>query len=181
MLSNTKPQNTLLSFFAANPQRFFYLGDLQKKTKVRALPAQLSLLLKENILVSYSKKGKKYFRVNKKNNFFETSIAAGLRKKWKREDELLSYLKKFSNLKKVVLTGLFVGRGDMICDLLLVGAVSDQKLRGVEKHLEKMMGQEINYALFSVEEYNHRKSIFDRFMKDITENDHLVLFSKIRE
>lgn len=171
----------MIAFFSANPERYFYLAELQKKTKVRGIANHLAALVKENILTTFSKKGKKYFRKNIRNTFFNTSEAQVLRKKWKKEDTLVSYLKKFPRLKKAVASGLFVGRPEMVCDLLLVGEVSAVKLKGMEKNLEKMLGQEINYALFSVDEYIHRKNIFDRFMKDIFENDHVELFSKIRE
>ena len=173
-------QSALIGFFLASPERAFYYGEIQKRTGLRSLDLLLLSFVREGFLTTFSKKSKKYYRVNQNSPvYLELKFSIG--KNFKGyEDELSKYLRKIPGIKAAVLSGIFVGQPQMECDLVLAGKMPIVKLEELEKGLTKLMGQEVNYAVFSVEEYKYRKSIFDRFMKDIFENDHLVLFDKTK-
>lgn len=96
------------------------------------------------------------------------------------EDELVKHVAKLPGVKAAILTGLFVGRPEFDCDMVVVGKIPEQKLHEFSKGVEKMMGQEINYAYFEMEEFKYRQNMFDRFMKDVFENEHLTILNKIK-
>ena len=172
--------SALIGFFVANPARGFYIGELQKRTGLRKLNESLLALMREGFLTTFSKKGKKYYRVKRDSELYvelKNSVTKNFRN---YEDELVLFLKKMPGIKAAVLSGVFVGQTQMPCDLVLAGKATDAKLEDLERGLTKMMGQEINYAIFPVEEYQYRKTIFDRFMKDVFENEHIVLFDKTK-
>lgn len=176
----SKVKTNLLAFLLAGPQRSFYVGELKRRIGARNVQGHLNELAKENIVKSFSKKGKKYFQVNPKHPLYWQIRGTAQKAAKKYEDELFKYLKKLPGLKVAILTGIFTANPHMSCDVLLVGKLPEKKLLNFEKGIKKLMGQEINYALFSVGEYEARKSMFDRFMKDVLENDHLVVMNKIR-
>ena len=63
----SKKQTGLVAFFLANPERAFYLGELQKRLGSRTLAPHLNFLVKENFVDPFSKKKLKYYRINQKN------------------------------------------------------------------------------------------------------------------
>jgi hypothetical protein len=176
----SKVKINIITFFLASPERSFYLGELEKRLSSKSLLPHLSALVKLDLLSTFSKKGRKYFIVNRKSPFLNDLRLSVSKNFSKYEDELFKSLKKISNLKIGVLTGIFVAAPQMQCDLLLAGNITDKALEGFIKGAEKLMGQEINYAIFDLKEYEYRKSIFDRFMKDIFENTHIVVVNKLK-
>lgn len=170
----------IVSFFLANPERSFFNGELEKRLVSKKLAPHLSSLIKTGLLNTFVKKGKRYYTVNSKNSFW-SHIRAAVSKNFKKyEDELLVAIKKLPGVKVAVLSGLFTAMPDRNCDLLLVGNIPTRNLDNFVRGLEKLAGQEVNYALFSMQEYQYRKSIFDRFMKDIFEYPHIVVVDKVK-
>jgi hypothetical protein len=176
----SKVKTNIVAFFLANPERSFFIGEIEKRLSSKSLTPHLAALVKLGLLKTFSKKGKKYFIVNKKNTFLNDlrlSISKNLKS---YEDELVKAMKKVNGLKVGVLTGIFTANPEMSCDILLAGNITPKALENFIKGAEKLMGQELNFALFELKEYEYRKSIFDRFMKDIFENPHIVVVNKAR-
>ena len=94
------------------------------------------------------------------------------------QDQLVATLKRIRGLRTAVLSGLFTAQPQLECDVLLVGKISQNSLEKFSRGAEKLMGQEINYAVMDPQEYEYRRNTFDRFTKDIFENEHLVLIDK---
>jgi len=178
LTSKTKKQ--VAAFFTVRPQRFFYFGELKRKIKSSQLLPVLEDFGKQGILLSQNKQGKRYFQLNAKHPLFSQFKIWGKKNIRASEDEALKILKKLNGLKMAVLAGIFVGQ-KMECDLLLVGKISERQLLGFEKAINNMMGQEINFAVMDLQEFSYRKGTFDRFMKDVLENSHLVLIDKITQ
>jgi hypothetical protein len=66
-------------------------------------------------------------------------------------------------------------------DLLLVGKINLNKLADFLKAVEKMMQQEINYSVMSVDEFVQRRNTFDKFIKDIFDYPHLVVVDTLQK
>ena len=93
-------------------------------------------------------------------------------------------LKKFKGLgqklKLVILTGVFVDGDQSRVDVVVVGdSISRAKLEGVLKSIESVVGKELKYALFSIEEFKYRMGMFDHFLREIFDNPHEKLFDKL--
>ncbi len=176
----SKVKINIVSFFLANPERSFFSGELEKRLGSKSLPPHLNSLIKMDLLKTFSKKGKRYYIVNSKNDFWSKLRSAVSKILKKYEDELVKAVKKLPGVKVAVLSGLFAAQPDRECDLLLVGKIPQSNLDNFIRGAEKIAGQELNYALFTSEEYQYRKSIFDRFMKDIFEYPHIVIIEKIK-
>jgi hypothetical protein len=179
-LLESKTKLDLAAFLFSNPERAFYLGEIKKRLGARNLEADLAYFQKLNLFTSFTKKGKRYIRLNVKHPLYSQLRAQINKGKKAYEDELTKNVAKLPGIKVVILTGLFVGNPDAECDMLLVGKIPEQKVAEFSKGAEKVMGQEINYALFETEEFKYRQNMFDRFMKDVFENEHMIIVNKIK-
>jgi len=174
----SKSKTNLVAFFLATPERAFYVGELEKRIGSNVGP-HLNAMVKSGLLLTFTKKNNRYYVINKRNPFWN-NLRLPMAKSLKYEDELVKALKKMNNLKVGVLSGVFTANPNMQCDILLAGDVNQRALDNFIAGAERLVGQEVNYALFSSEEYQHRRSIFDRFMKDIFENPHIVVVNKLK-
>ncbi len=179
ILQNKSLTNTL-GFFLSSPERAFFIGDLQKRLG-RGVVKPLNELQKMDLVKVFTKKNLTYCILNQRNkNLPEIKSKVLKASKKFAEDEIVKAIRKMPKIKVAVLCGLFSANPELACDLLLVGDISKKRLDSFVKMTEKMIGQELNYALFDAKEYQFRKNIFDRFIKDIFENPHLVLVNKVK-
>ncbi len=176
-----KKQQRIMIFMLAWPRRAFFAGEIKHKVGASGFDQALSALAKSGFISSFKKRGNKYVMVNARHGFYNQLRAEAVRiLRNKTDDELSKTLKNLKGLKAAVLSGIFAGNASGDCDLVLVGNLPQNRVNKVVGKIEHLVGQEINYAVFEPAEYNYRKNIFDRFMKDIFENEHLVLMDKVK-
>ncbi len=172
---DSKIDSEALSFFLSAPQRSFSVVEISKRLGAPNLKAARSLnkLAAAGILKNFAKKGKKYYLLDSRYK-----LLPEITKRWspggaKYEDELFFAIKRLGKIEAAFLSGIFSGEPELPVDLLLVGKVNLKKLSDFLKSAEKMMGQEINYSIMSVEEFLLRRDTFDKFIKDIFDYPHL--------
>lgn len=176
-----KKQAKILVLMLVSPQRAFFVGEIKKHVGGAGLEQAISALLKSNYLITFKKRGNRYLMVNSEHGFFDQLRAAAFKSlKRRTDDDLIKLFKRLKGVKAVILSGLFMGDTKGDCDMVLVGNFSERQLSNFVGKIEDLIGQEINYAIFEPSEYNYRKNIFDRFMKNIFENKHLVLMDKTK-
>ena len=90
--------------------------------------------------------------------------------------------KKISSLGRVKLalvSGVFLNK-ENVADLLVVGDdVDRRKFKNFLKSLEAEIGTQIIFAIMDKEEFNYRRSMFDRFVRLMLEGPHEILIDKI--
>ena len=182
MLQNILESNkktTIATFFLASPVRAFYVGELEKRLGKGVLP-ELSQMVKLDFLETFLKKGKRYYMVNERSNGYRDLKEFVLKSARSYEDELFKAVKKLTGVRCAVLMGVFAGYPNSECDLLLVGDFKEGQLTKLAEGLDSLMGQEVNYAVLSPDEFKYRKGTFDRFIKDVFENKHLVVVDNLK-
>jgi hypothetical protein len=178
---DSKTDSSILSFFLSAPQRSFSLNEVSRRLNIPNLKAARSLgqLALAGPLRSFSKKGKKYFIINPKYKLLPEMKGYWAKSGPKYNDELFSAIRKLGKIKAAFLSGLFCGQQNLPVDLLLVGKVNLKKLSDFLKATEKLMGQEINYSIMTVEEFLIRRDTFDKFIKDIFDYPHLAVVDEL--
>lgn len=88
-------------------------------------------------------------------------------------------------LRFVALSGIFVGQeivGDSRgLDIMFVGDnIGRLKLEKVVGKIESELGKELKYVLFDTNEFKYRHSMYDRFVLDVLDNEHDVLFDSLQ-
>ncbi len=178
---DSKDDAAVLSFFLVAPERSFSAEEVGKRL-LMSLPkavAVLNTLATHGQLVSFVKKNKKYYLVNTKYKLMPEIKASLIKNGIRYQDELFLAIKKLGVVQAAFLSGIFTGYATLPVDLLLVGKINLQKLSDFLAAVEKLMGQEINYSVMSVEEFIERRDTFDRFIKDIFDYRHLVVVDQI--
>lgn len=178
-ITENKRKARVLQFFLSRPERSFFAGELRKKLGSRGLENDLTALVKQGLLFSTRKRGNKYYRINSKHPQYLDLKNWAKRIKRVAEDDLVKIVRRLPGVKLAVLSGFLAGENKLECDLLLVGKFPAKKLDNFVKSAESLVDNEINYAVMDLAEFDYRKNTFDRFMKDIFENTHVVLVDKI--
>jgi len=180
---DSKVDSAVLSFFLVAPERSFTALEISKRLKF-AFGKSVSVLHKlsqHGLLRVFAKKGKKYYMVNSRYSLY-SELKDFLQKNGPRyEDELFLAIRKLGEIKAAFLSGIFTGYNNLPVDLLLVGKVNLRKLDDFLHKLQKIMGQEINYSVMTVEEFEQRRDTFDKFIKDIFDYHHLVVVDKLEK
>jgi hypothetical protein len=178
---DSKTDSAVLSFFLAAPERSFSVIEISKRLGIAYLKGAHSLnkLAALGPLKSFTKKGKKYYLINPRYKLLPEMKGYWLKAGPKYQDELFVAIKRLGDVRAAFLSGLFCGHQNLPVDLLLVGKINLNKLAEFLKATEKLMGQEINYSVMTVEEFVLRRDTFDRFIKDIFDYRHLVVVDEL--
>lgn len=174
---DSKVDSSVLSFFLVAPPRSFSAIEISRRLHfpIAKVVFSLNKLSQHGQLKSFTKKTKKYYLVNSKYKLLPEIKSYLIKNGPKYEDELFSAIKKLGEVKGAYLSGLFTGYPNLPVDLLLVGKINLKKLDAFLVNASKMMGQEINYSIMTMEEFRNRRNTFDRFIKDIFDYNHIVV------
>lgn len=181
-LLSSKHKSGVVNLFLAHPGRSFALAEIKAATKCppKILGETVKELSKMGFLLVGERDRVKYYQVDKHFALFPELL--GLLRKTKKlpPDLLVKELSKFKECKVILLTGIFVGRPRIETDILLVGKVSERKLATSLKLIEKLAEHEVNYTIMPIAEFEYRKIMSDRFIKNILENGPVVVSDRTK-
>ncbi len=182
-LLSSKPKTNIINLFLAHPARSFSLTEI--RTNAHAPTKLLKQTLKELDKIEFLnvsvKNRVKYFQMNKHFALFPELVTLLRKVKQVPTDDLVRQASKLGPMKLIALTGVFVGKPRLETDLLLVGKVSNKKLSRFLILAEKYAEQEISYTVFSSQEFEYRKIMNDRFVKNIMENNPFLVVDKTKQ
>lgn len=172
----------ILAFLLLAPKRAFSKTEIVMRTGM--LPAKFDVGILELLEQKYVKevrRGGVLYLVDVHNRLL-SDIQKDLVKNYKPfDDEFTFVIKKLGEVRGAFLSGVLVGRVDLPVDLLIVGQVDEKKFADFLEKTKKLMEQDINYSVMSVDDFKVRKNTFDRFIKDIFDYPHLVLFDNTQK
>jgi hypothetical protein len=181
-LLTTKNKSEVVNLFLANPARSFTLTEvhISSKASQRIVLQTVRELAKMGFLLVNSKNKIRSYQVDKHFALYPELV--GLLRKQKKlpKDLLVKELSKLSDAKVIIVTGIFVGRPRIETDILIVGKASEKKLAKALKLAEKFAEQEINYTVMPLNEFEYRKIMSDRFIKNILENGPVLVTDKTK-
>lgn len=173
----------ILAFLLLSPKRAFSKTEIVARTGV--VPTKFDVGMAELLDQKYVKavrRGDAVLYLLDSSNKLLNEVEKDLVKNYKPlEDEFTSVVRKLGDIKGAFLSGVLVGRVDLPVDLLIVGQVDEKKFADFLEKTKKLMEQDINYSVMSVDDFKVRKNTFDRFIKDIFDYPHLVLFDNTQK
>ncbi|MDQ5951702.1 MAG: hypothetical protein QG639_983 [Patescibacteria group bacterium] len=161
----------LLKLFFTQSEDMFYVREITRKTKeeINAVRRELDRMIGVGLLKSEQRGNRLYYILNTKYVFFQelrqmVVKASGLGKK------IRQLRRKLGTIDFVMFSGKFVRRkpptqGEV--DILVIGDVVLADLSDLIKEEEQVIGREINYAVFSRDEFEFRKQRRDPFIMDV--------------
>ncbi|MEI6288022.1 MAG: hypothetical protein WCP18_00345 [bacterium] len=192
-LFGSKTRVLLLRLFLNNPEKFFYVRELERRleTHLNSIRRELNNLEKIGIIKSQTKEdwekeaekelkdNKKYYKLNTGFVFIEELRALLIKAQLILEESLVEKVEKCGQIHYFLLSGVFVGRVDAPIDLLVVGQVNRARFLKLVSDFEKELGQPINYAIMSKDDFQYRHDVTDKFLYNILDGKNLVVVDKI--
>ncbi len=196
-LFGSKTRVKLLRLFLNNSSQPYYLRELARhlKTQLNSVRREVNNLERLGIIKSVKlaveppaktagskkKKGgsKKYFLADTNFILYPELKALLLKAQLLLERNFVSRVEHLASLKLFILSGIFVGMEGFATDILLVGSINRKRLAAIVREFEKELNHSINYTVMSIQEFNYRKDITDRFLYDILEGRKIVIVDKL--
>jgi len=155
--------------------------------QINSVRRELQNLLNIGIVRSVSQSNRLYYEVNPKYKFHKELQSIFQRipakskeiKQTKEEDQILKQLQKAGNVRMAFLTGSFVRGSNQQIDIFIIGDMNKSQLARIVVDMEKEMNRELNYAALTVEDYDYRRNLNDRFLTDILDENKIILCDKI--
>lgn len=182
-LFGSKTRVKLLSLFLANPGHAFYVREITRQIdeQINSVRRELLNLKALGLVRSSEKRGKVYYEVNQKFDFYPElkKMFDKANKNLDEGDKLAFSFRKAGEINFVALMGVFVGDTASPVDLFIVGNVDKRRLKAILSDLEKEIGREANYCIMTQDEYDDRKMLFDRFLTELEASPKKVLINYI--
>jgi len=168
----------------SNPGHAFYVRELTRKIdeQINSVRRELLNLKSIGLVTCQEKKGKTYYEVNTKFEFYSElrKIFSKTEQNMTEEDRLASALRRSGNVIYAALMGSFVGDQTSQVDLFIVGEIDKRKLKPALSEMEREIGREANYCIMSEQEYEDRSMLFDRFLTEIMSSPKKVVVDNVR-
>lgn len=169
MISRTRV--AMMELFFTRPTEMYYVREITRATKeeINAVRRELDRMIGYGLLKSEQRGNRLYYFLNSKYVYFQelqqmVVKSTGLGKKIRK------LRSKLGTVEFVMFSGKFVRglrpRQDEV-DMLVIGDVVLPELQVLIKEEEARLGRELNYAVFSKEEFEFRKTRRDPFIMDI--------------
>jgi hypothetical protein len=172
-LFGSKTRAKLLSLFLNNADNSYYVREITRtiNEQINSVRRELANLKSLDIVVSQGKKGKLYYKANKKSDLYpelKKIFAKSEKEETKKtEKDMAKTVKNLGDVSYAALMGYFVKDNSSPIDFFIVGKVNRRRLKTFVAQLEKEAKKELNYSLMSLDEFENRKMMFDRFMTEI--------------
>jgi len=186
-LFGSKTRVKLLNLFYGNANRSFYVREITRKIdeQINSVRRELANLLNIGIIKSENTNNRVYYEVNQdyiyyeplKTIFGDESVKSVTTNSNDTEENksLLEALKLIGNIQLAILTGQFTRDETVQVDFLIVGNINNNALDKFIANLEKAENKTIRYNVMSLDEFNYRKTVHDRFVMSVIRSKKQVL------
>lgn len=195
-LFGSKTRVKLLQLFYGNPNRSFYVREITRKVEeqINSVRRELANLLSIGIITSDTSNNKVYYEVNQKYDYFAPlselfgGKAPGKVKRGTKPlpktiaataTEDASDFKALGNIDVVALMGQFTRDETSGIDILIIGEVNTNAVQKYVGELEEQEGKDLRYTIFSLDDFNYRLTIKDRFATNVLLSKKQILVDKI--
>ena len=182
-LFGSKTRVKLLHLFLNNPGKAFYVREITRliDEQINSVRRELSNMLAVGIITSDSADNKLYYEVNQRYEYYIPFRAIFADERIEATDdtqvgsEWQNLIKGLTGVRLAIVAGVLVKGSASAVDLLLVGEVSQPKLKNAIKQVEKIEARELNYSVLSYDEFYYRLSVRDKFITEILNGKHAIL------
>jgi hypothetical protein len=192
-LFGSKTRVLLLRLFLNNPDKNFYVRELARNldSHLNSIRRELDNLEEIGLLISGDKPeaeegendatNRKYYRLNRVFPLVNDLQSLFIKSHMALENTLADKVAKLGDVDLFLLTGVFTGRQESPCDILIVGTIPKPKIQRLIVKFEKEMSRSLNYTIMPAKEFHYRRSVADKFLLDILENKNLIFINRFKE
>ena len=173
-LFGSKTRAKLLALFFDNPDKNYYVREITRVIgeQINSVRRELTNLSTLGLVKTENYENKLYYSANMKHPFAKpmteifSYLIGSVEDVEVVRDVWADYIRPVANLIDAVLvTNRLVGQDGI--DLLIIGNDEARKLTRWAEVVEKREGKPLNYVILSKEEYIYRKSVRDRFLRNV--------------
>jgi len=186
-LFGSKTRVKLLKLFYCNPNRSFYVREITRKIdeQINSVRRELSNLLSIGIIVSDNKNNRLYYEVNDKFEYHQALSAIfcdnNLKSKSitsvKNSIDDIDY-KALGQVDLIIYTGLLTKDKESPIDILIVGNINKNSVEKFIAGIEEDEGMELRFSTMTIDQFNYRRQIKDKFITLILNSKKQVVFDK---
>jgi predicted nucleotidyltransferase len=179
LLFSSTARVKVLALLLLNPETSFYQREISALADlpIRAVQREVERLQTLGLLTSFTRGNQVHYQINRdfflfpelKNIFLKTVGLTAL---------LGEALKGAENVALALIYGSYAADQESTTsdiDLLVVGTLSSRALHTTLQEAEKLIHREINYTLFSPEEFRARAQTGDGFLRNVLTGPKLFL------
>jgi predicted nucleotidyltransferase len=173
-LFSSKARVEILRLFLFNPEDNFYQRQIALLTHqpIRAVQREVIRLEKIGFIEKSEQGNRIYYKTNRAFPIWE-ELKRIIFKTGAIKEALKEYLLKLGNIKFAFIYGSYAKGNESLSsdiDLLVIGNISLRELSRILAQPKKELNREINYAIFSLDEFKNkvmqRDSFLNRVLKD---------------
>lgn len=169
MISKTRVK--LMELFFTTPDELYYVREITRliKEEINAVRRELDKMLGYGLLKSEQRGNRMYYNLNNRYPFY-SELRQMIAKTTGLGAKITKNRRKLGSVEFVMFSGGFVEgkspkQGEV--DVLVIGDIVLPELQDLIKTHQEKINREINYAVFSLEEFVFRKTRRDPFIMDI--------------
>ena len=178
-------QILILAILSENPQKEYYLQEIGRLLGKKPGVFQIGInsLEKQGWVVSRKQGPLRLFKINEQHPLYK-EIKSFVRKTVGVEAQLKKNLGGIEGIKKALIYGSYAKdtmRSNSDVDILIVANDNrvEDKLVSDLSRLEKMLGREINYKLYTEKDFIHRSKGKDPFLNEVLSDKYILLKGSI--
>lgn len=181
----SKVRVKMMELFFNHLQEMYYVREITREIKeeINAVRRELDRMLSAGILKSEQRGNRLYYSVNPKYLFFQ-ELQQMVVKSTGLGTKIRKIRRKLGQVSFVMFSARFVKNLSLRqneVDILVVGDIVLPELADLIKSEEKRLGREINYAVFSDDEFEFRKTRRDPFIMDVLYSSRVMVIGSEEE
>lgn len=178
-LFKSKARRALLALFFTNPDQEYFPRQLERLSGVFVGNLQRELIPMEQAgLLTTRRLGKlKLYKLNRQHHLYP-ELSSLVAKTVGLEEMLRSRLAAIEGIQAACIYGSFARnreRAGSDVDVLILGQVDEKALMDTVRLLEKALQREINYTLYTPDQWRKRKMAKDSFVLEILKQSRIHL------
>jgi predicted nucleotidyltransferase len=175
----SKTRKALFKLYFTNPESEYYLRQLERilDVPVSMIRKELVRLEQESVFLSHRKGNLLYYSLNKTYPLF-SELKSIVFKTIGIEGALKQILVKIKGIELAFIYGSFAKKSENAAsdvDLFIMGDIDDDLLIGEIRKTEDALKREINYTLYTRDEFKRKKVKKDSFILSLIENPKIFL------
>jgi len=178
-ISKSKIRRDLLVLFFTNPYQKYYLRELERILGYSAGSIRRELLkFQKDDLFKTEKAGNMlYYQLNTKHPLYR-ELKSIVAKTVGLEARIRIALSSIEGLRTAFIYGSYAKNQENITsdiDLFITGDIDEDKLVSEIGRIEKELKREVNYSLYSKDDFQKKKKKKDPFIMDVIKNPKIFL------
>lgn len=181
-LFSSRTREKLLNLFLFNPDSRFYVREITRLIgeRINSVRRELANLARLGLINSEEFDRRKYYYLNSEFILVTelTNLLIKARMLW--EKRITDSTKKYGGIKYISLLGFFVNDQSAKSDILIIGKITKKDLAALIRDVERVTHQALRYTHFTIQEYNYRRSLTDKFLYELLESKSIVLINRLK-